>query len=242
MKLGYPAGPSHGYTAFAPAREVAVLERLGRDGLYTGRWERGTWGVQPWCEGTSLWELWEPYRTVGGEPDVRTALACARALAELHEAGWVHGDVQPAHFIVSAEGRVRLIDLALARGGEVPEWCDFAFRGCLVHYESPEISRSVLATGEAVPTPASDVFAFGASLFMSLTGRRVVDFPGDADRETQRRFIARWRRPRGEVPGALGRLVEAMVSPSPADRPGMAEVCAGFGRAQASGGRMPTGS
>jgi hypothetical protein len=68
--------------------------------------------------------------------------------------------------------RTHLIHLALARGGRVPERYDFPYRGCLVHYEAPAIARSVLATGEAEPAQEADIYALGASLLISATGRR----------------------------------------------------------------------
>ncbi|RBM05489.1 hypothetical protein [Streptomyces sp. PT12] len=68
-------------------------------------------------------------------------------------------------------------------------------------------------------------FALGASLFISLTGLRAVDFPADAGRDEQRRVIALGRHREVGIPGALGALVEAMLSPAPADRPTLAEVC-----------------
>ncbi|GAB2889037.1 protein kinase family protein [Streptomyces mayteni] len=227
---------------YEPTEEIRELlgfskRRLVMDRRGSTVWrvvgERGTWGVQPWCDGPSLWELWAPYREAGGrgEPDDGAALACARALAALHRAGWVHGDVQPAHLIVGEDGRARLIDLALARGGAVPAWCDFAFQGCLVHYESPELSREALATGTAVPTAAPDVFGLGASLHLSLTGRRVVDFPAEAERAEQRRYIAGWPGGGVDVPGRLGGVIAAMVRPAPGDRPTTAEVCAVLGGA-----------
>ncbi|GAA3376995.1 hypothetical protein GCM10020367_50890 [Streptomyces sannanensis] len=75
-------------------------------------------------------------------------LQVARDL-ELHSRGWAHGDVQPAHFIIGPE-RTHLIDLALARGGHVPEGNDFPFRGCLVHYEAPETEQRRLPSNTAV--------------------------------------------------------------------------------------------
>ncbi len=228
VKLGYPAAPTHLWTARAPAREAHVLGQLGRRGIHWGEWERGTWSVQPWHEGESLWHRWAPYRSGRAPADrpIAEALSCAERLAELHRAGWVHGDVQPFHFLLGA-GDTHLIDLGLARGGPIPAAYDFAFRGCLVMYESPEISRSVLATGRAGPTGASDVFGLGASLFISLTGQRAVDFPADAERAEQRRVVAAGRHHREvTVPGPLGKVIAAMLSPEPADRPDIAEVCA----------------
>jgi hypothetical protein len=131
--------------------------------------------------------------------------------------------VQPAHFIIGPE-RTHLIDLALARGGHVPEGYDFPFRGCLIHYEAPEIARSVLATGQAEPTQAADVYALGASLLISATGWRAVEYRDHAPRPVQREAVANGRRRPVNVPGELGELIDAMLSHAPEDRPTIYEV------------------
>ncbi|WP_031225515.1 protein kinase domain-containing protein [Streptomyces roseochromogenus] len=230
VKVGYPIEatadwPAQPWTALAPAREGAVLHRLGFHDFAYGEWEGGTWNFQPWREGPDLHQLWEPCRAPDSriEPHTSVALSCVEALAELHSQGWAHGDVQPAHFIIGPE-RTHLIDLALARGGHVPEGYDFPFRGCLVHYEAPEIARSVLATGEAQATPEADIYALGASLLISATGWRAVEYPDDAPRHVQRQAVADGRRRPVKVQGELGELVEAMLSHAPEDRPTIYEV------------------
>ncbi|WP_460037626.1 protein kinase domain-containing protein [Streptomyces cavourensis] len=230
VKIGYPIEatadwPAQPWTSLAPAREGTVLHRIGSDDSAYGEWERGTWNVQPWREGPDLHELWKPCREPGSrtEPHSSEALGCVEALAELHAMGWAHGDVQPAHFIIGPE-RTHLIDLALAGGGHVPEQYDFPFRGCLVHYEAPEIARSVLATGEAEATQEADVYALGASLLISATGQRAVEYPDDAPRPEQRRAVASGRRRPVRAPGELGRLIDTMLSPDPGDRPTVQEV------------------
>ncbi|QIQ06967.1 protein kinase domain-containing protein [Streptomyces liangshanensis] len=230
VKVGCPieataAWPAQPWTALAPGREGAVLDRLGFDDFAYGEWERGTWNFQPWHEGPDLYGLWKPCREPGSSsaPHTSVALGCVEALAELHAKGWAHGDVQPAHFIVGPE-RTHLIDLALARGGLVPESYDFPFRGCLVHYEAPEIARSVLATGEAEPTQEADIYALGVSLLISATGWRAVEYPDDAPRPVQREAVANGRRRPVRVPGELGDLIEAMLSRAPEDRPTIREV------------------
>ncbi|MET8880943.1 protein kinase domain-containing protein [Streptomyces rubiginosohelvolus] len=230
VKLGHPIEaaadwPAQPWTALAPAREGAVLHRLGLDDSVYGEWELGTWNLQPWHEGPDLYRLWEPCREKDSpaEPHTSVARACVGALAELHAKGWAHGDVQPAHFIIGPE-RTHLIDLALARGGHVPEEYDFPFRGCLVHYEAPEVARSVLATGEAEPTQEADIYALGASLLISATGWRAVEYPDDAPRPAQRRAVASGKRRPVRAPGELGDLIDTMLSPAPGDRPTIQEV------------------
>ncbi|MEV6395401.1 protein kinase [Streptomyces sp. NPDC051907] len=230
VKVGRPIEatadwPAQPWTALAPAREGAVLHRLGRDDIAYGVWKHGTWNFQQWRNGPDLYRLWEPCRKQDSpvEPHVSAALGCVEALAELHAKGWAHGDVQPAHFIIGPE-RTHLIDLALAGGGHVPGWYDFPFRGCLVHYEAPEIARSVLDTGEAEPTPEADVYALGASLLISATGWRAVEYPDDAPRPVQREAVANGSRRPVKVPGELGTLISAMLSHAPEDRPTVYEV------------------
>ncbi|MEU9054757.1 protein kinase [Streptomyces sp. NPDC048384] len=230
VKVGYPIEatadwPAQPWTALAPAREGVVLHHLGfRDFAY-GEWEQGTWNYQPWRHGPDLYDLWEPCRTpdYSVAPHTSVALDCVTALAELHAKGWAHGDVQPAHFIVGLE-RTYLIDLALARGSHVPAGYDFPFRGCLVHYEAPEIARSVLDTGEAEPTPEADIYALGASLLISATGWRAVEYPDDAPRPVQREAVANGRRRPVKAPGELGDLIDAMLSHAPEDRPLIGEL------------------
>ncbi|NBE54637.1 protein kinase domain-containing protein [Streptomyces boluensis] len=228
VKLGHPTR-KHPWTAVAPAREAVILHRLTASVRY-GEWDLGMWSAQPWHEGESLFDRWqdERHHTHPGPPRLADAYACALALTELHERGWAHGDVQPNHFLVGP-GRTRLIDLALAHGGEIPGAYDFPYRGCLVHYEAPEISRDILGTGTATPTPEADVYALGASLFISATGWRHVDYPDDAPREEQRQAVVNKPHRSINVPGPLGPLIEHMMSRNPTDRPSAADICRELG-------------
>ncbi|WP_324608541.1 protein kinase domain-containing protein [Streptomyces sp. NRRL S-1448] len=225
VKLGYRS-QTHAWTALAPAREAAILRQLNAsDEIHCGEWEEGTWSAQRWREGRSLFDLWEPHRRASGAtaPSFAEVLSCVAALADLHAAGWVHGDVQPNHFVVGPT-RTALIDLALAQGGKIPERYDFSYRGCLVHYEAPEISRSILETGTAVPTAPADVYALGASFFISATGWRHVPYPDDASREEQRQAIVDTPHRPITVPGPLGPLIEQMMSRNPSHRPPAPEI------------------
>ncbi|MFJ8230374.1 lipopolysaccharide kinase InaA family protein [Streptomyces sp. NPDC094448] len=232
VKLGYPieASPEWAaatWTALAPAREGVILRDLGSTRTIYGQWEHGTWNAQPWHSGTDLHQLWAPHRTREGvsRPPLAGALAGARALADLHDLGVAHGDVQPAHILVTAEpASAVLIDLALARGVEVPQGFDFPYQGCLVHYEAPEISRSVLSEGETVPTREADVYGFGASLFMAATGWRHVEYPDDGSRADQRKAIVDGAHRPVNVGGVLGRLIDDMLEYDPRNRPTMREI------------------
>ncbi len=82
----------------------------------------------------------------------------------------------------------------------------------------------MLATGEAQPTPEADIYALGASLRISATGWRAVEYPDDAPRPEQRQAVASGNRRPGKVHGELGELIDAMLSPAPEGRPTIYEV------------------
>ncbi|MEU5582237.1 protein kinase [Streptomyces huasconensis] len=233
VKVGAPIDEERGYTALAPAREASVLHALGRPHVAYGTWERGTWSVQPWYDGDGLWPLWSAHRSDASAPiDYLTAAECVEAVDRLHSDGWCHGDIQPAHLIVTGEkDGVRLIDLAFARGGTVKNLYDFPYPGCLVHYEAPEISRNVLATGRAVPSPSADVYALGASLLISATGKRAMVYPDDAERPVQRQAVVDNKRRPFDLPAPFGTMIDAMLSYEPYDRPPLSHVAAEFRRA-----------
>jgi serine/threonine protein kinase len=90
-----------------------------------------------------------------------------------------------------------------------------------LHYEAPEIARSLLATGEAEPTQEADIYALGASLLISATGWRAVEYADDAPRPVQRGAVANGRRRPVKAPGEL---IDAMLSHASQDRPTIYEV------------------
>ena len=94
------------------------------------------------------------------EGEVITALApVAAALAYLHGAGVVHGDVSAANVLFSARGTALLADLGVAR-----------LTGDESGTEStPAYIDPIVARGE-FPSPSSDVFMLGAVALHALVG------------------------------------------------------------------------
>jgi eukaryotic-like serine/threonine-protein kinase len=122
--------------------------------------------VLPFLEGVSLRRL---VQARPGSLAVHYVLSILRQIAEalnaLHSARWLHGQVRPAHVIVSPQGQATLIDLTKARRLETAE-CRFAADTL----EAPQYAAPELFSQRAELTSASDIYSMGVMLFELLCG------------------------------------------------------------------------
>ena len=128
----------------------------------------------------------------------------ASTLAALHEAGFVHGDLKPAHVRIADRGPIKLLDLgaAVARSAEGSALgsATAITRG----YAAPELLAG------AAPGPASDLFALGALGWACATSKP----PPSATRDSlQLRSVANWITP------CQSDLIAALLARHPRDRP-----------------------
>ena len=129
-----------------------------------------------------------------------------RGLAAAHRAGLVHRDVKPSNIIVGSDGRARVLDFGLARGGEGD--AEPAIVGT-PGYMAPEQRR-----GERVDARA-DQYAFAVALWEALGGKRDADrLDGVADP-----IVRALRRARQDDPaaryGSLDELLDELAPPAP---------------------------
>ena len=93
---------------------------------------------------------------------VTTVAPLFKALADLHAAGVVHGDLAPGNVLFSADGRPLIGDLGVAcLLGRLAGPADGTGTGGFV---APELA------GDAAPSPVSDVYAMAALDWFCLTG------------------------------------------------------------------------
>ena len=139
------------------------------------------------------------------------ARALGDALSTAHAAGVVHGSVTPGSVRMSTTGP-KLLGFGAAHGG----------RGA-TSYCAPEL----LARDE--PTPASDQFAFGATLYEALSGRRA--FAGEDALRIARRIAMEPPSPVAPLDRTTARIDRVLargMAKAPGDR---YASCAAFGEA-----------
>lgn len=146
--------------------ELGALTQLDRAGAAAPRVHarsrdaEGEYLVTSFVSGVPLSEL----SPAAMPPPGTLARRLFEALADVHEAGVVHGDPSPDNVMIHAEKAV-LVDFGLARlaDRDDPER-PREVRGT-VDYVAPEVAR-----GETHATFASDVFSLAAVLHRVLTG------------------------------------------------------------------------
>jgi len=211
-------------------REAKALARLTHPGIIQAH-DSGEEAGRPFLimelvEGRSLAALLRDQGRVGPPRAADFAYQAALALHHAHKSGLVHRDVKPSNLLLSSEGRVRLLDLGLAR------------------FLQDQIGEAVLTrTGTGMGTPdycppeqfrdarhadvRSDVYALGCTLYHLISGR--VPFPGSSFSEKVEAHETKDPTPLEElcpeVPAGLALTVRRMMAKRPADRfQTMAEV------------------
>jgi eukaryotic-like serine/threonine-protein kinase len=120
-------------------------------------------------------------RLATGPLPIETALNVAKQIADAleaaHEQGIVHRDLKPANIKIRSDGTVKVLDFGIAKildaaepaGADEQATMSATGKGVLIGttpYMSPEQARGVEVTRQ------SDIWAFGATLFEMLTGKR----------------------------------------------------------------------
>ncbi len=237
IKLAKPLPPAR--ESPLHAQSLAMLRREARIGSSVSHpnlvpvldWQLGgePFIVMPRLDGGTLRTIlehrrWEYGCLIGGAKflpqSVWVVRQVAAALAALHLAGWLHGDVKPENVLVSPRGHATLIDMGLARklGSRECQGGDL-LAGTLA-YVSPETFLPVELSA------ASDVYSLGALLHELLTGQ-----PMFAEKDPTRLAFLHLREVPADVceaaldvPPALARLVLRMLAKEPLRRPAAGEV------------------
>ncbi|MEU8197584.1 protein kinase [Microbispora amethystogenes] len=142
----------------------------------------------------------------GGDLD-RLAVGTATALAAIHAAGIVHRDFKPGNVLLGPDGP-RVVDFGIARQGE-SQTITAGPVGTPAYLAPEQIA------GQAA-TPASDVFAWGATIVFAATGRAA--FGADNVAAVLHRIMTA-SPDLTPLPPSLRALVERCLAKDPAPRP-----------------------
>ncbi|WP_278314811.1 serine/threonine-protein kinase [Lolliginicoccus levis] len=176
--------------------------------------------VMEYFESRSLAEVLSAQGTLPLPQVARIGRQVASALMSAHGAGIVHRDVKPGNVLINDAGIVKITDFGISKAaGDVTLTATGLVSGT-VAYLPPEIARG------AEPTPASDVFGLGATLFHALEGEP----PYGRD---QNPLAVLYKAASGEMgePQRAGEatvLLQRMLASDPAQRPSLREARAGL--------------
>lgn len=140
----------------------------------------------------------------------------ALALAAAHLARIVHRDVKPGNILITNDGTAKITDFGVSRAvGDITLTQTGMVAGTPA-YLAPEVARG------QVPTPASDVFSLGATLYAAVEGRGPF---GDSDNPLALlHAVASGQVHPPRQAGPLSAVLMRLLAPDPAARPDMHRV------------------
>ncbi len=195
------------------AREVSAARRI-RGGCTARLVAADLEAERPWfatqyVPGPSLHDKVAEEGPLAASDVAAVGAALSEGLVAVHEAGVVHRDLKPSNILLSPKGP-RIIDFGIA-------WATGA--STLTHVGTAVGSPGFLAPEQvrgAAVTPATDVFALGATLAYTAMG----DSPfGHGSSEVMLYRVVHEEAQLAGVPDALAPLLRACLAKDPEERP-----------------------
>lgn len=214
--------PGHTDDPTRAAREARLAARVNHPHVVSVfdlvQADDALWLVMEYVDGPSLSTLVRDKGPLDPDTAAQLLAPVADALHSAHELGVVHRDVKPSNILVNEAG-AKLSDFGIARGDQDATLTQTGLVTGSPAYLAPEV-----VTG-ATASPASDVWAFGATLVHVLTGR-----PPYHREDAENGPLAVVYRvvhedpPRPVEAGWLGPLIAMTMNADPTARPSMRAV------------------
>jgi len=178
--------------------------------------------VMPYYGKDSLEAVIRRHGPLGWSEAVSIGVKLAGALQAAHEVGILHRDVKPGNVLLSDYGEPQLTDFGIARMAGGFQTSTGVITGSPA-YTAPEVLAG------ATPTPRSDVYSLGATLFCAITGHAAFE------RRSGERVVAQFLRITSQpipdlreqgLPADVAAAIEGAMAREAADRP---ETAAQFG-------------
>ena len=143
----------------------------------------------------------------------------ADAIAAAHAAGVVHRDLKPANLIVTAQGRIKVLDFGIAKLVDRPGLSALGAAATATRSVAGTDQGAILGTvaymapeqveGKTVDA-RSDIFSFGSVLYEMLSGQRA--FQGDSPLSTLTAVLRDEPEPLSKTTHRLPRELERVIS------------------------------
>lgn len=221
VKIPHNFGAGNSETLQRFRREIRTLAQLQHPGLAAALDADFIAGrmflVMEFVDGRSLHEIVSEQGVLRWHEAVSKISQVAETLAFAHSKDVVHRDVTPRNLMVDSTGRVRVLDLGLARLIEEATRSGdhiFNFSGT-PGFAAPEQQEG------ALPDPRADIYGLGCSLYFLLCGKPMYTAGSLSDllihhRESEIPSLTGVDR---QIPLRLEILFRRMVAKSPSDRP-----------------------
>lgn len=168
-----------------------------------------------YAEGLTLKELIEQHVVLTPGETVNYAIQATLALNHIDAAGIVHRDIKPSNIILTPNGRIKVVDLGLARRETNDSIGDLTVAGTTLgtfDYIAPEQARDPRSADIR-----SDIYSLGCTVYHMLTGQppypegtalqKLLDHQGKSPPDP--RLISR------SVPAELTAVVQKMMNTDP---------------------------
>src|SRR5271167_3102719 len=174
--------------------------------------------VMPYYAKDSLEALIRRHGPLEWSEAVSIGVKLAGALEGAHRAGTLHRDVKPGNILLTDYGEPQLTDFGIARIAGGFQTATGVITG------SPAFTAPEVLEGKT-PTPASDVYSLGATLFCALTGHAAFE------RRSGERVVAQFLRITSQpipdlreqgMPDDVAAVIERAMARDPSDRPASA--------------------
>jgi serine/threonine protein kinase len=172
--------------------------------------------VMEYLPARSLSAVLSAQGTLAAAEAARIGEQVASALAAAHRAGVVHRDVKPGNILLTDNGTAKITDFGISRSSGDLTLTETGLICGTPAYLAPEVARG------SDPSPASDVFALGATLYQALEGR-----PPYGNNTNQLALLYSAANAQVIAPRQAGQataLLMSLLRPDPDHRPTMAEA------------------
>ena len=202
------------------AKAIATLSHPNIVSIQDQGWNEGgapaVFIVMEYVDGFTLHDLLAEKGSLTPTELLHYLIPVVSALAQAHSLGINHRDLKPENILISKDGRIKIADFGLARGGLLGSTMTMDSSIVLgsVSYLSPE------QVERGISDSRSDIYSLGIMFFELLTGRK--PFNGDSPIQIAFKHVKE-RVPapssvRPGIPVELDALVLQATSPNPDNR------------------------